>query len=409
MATSDSPPASADRTELRGGLVLLMAVATGAIVANLYYLQPVLHSAASSLKVGTGAGGTLVTLTQLGYAAGLLLLVPLGDLHPRRNLVVTLVLCAAAAALLAAIAPDFLLFGAASLALGALSVGGQVMIPFAADLASEDRRGRVVGQMMTGLLTGILLSRTLSGLVAEVLGWRGVYVVAAVVMLVMALLLWRALPAEGPRPQRPYRQLVGGSLSLLVKVPELRRRAVIGAFSFACFSVLWTTLAFHLSGPPFSYSSGLIGAFGLLGVAGALAANVAGAMADKGRQSTTTILGASLIMTSFGLLLLWPSAVLGIVVAIIALDLGVQGLQISNQSIIYTLAPDARSRITSAYMVCYFLGGALGSLLAGFAYSLGSWEGACVLGLGVSAALLLAAVFLGRSHTPTPERASSMP
>ena len=368
-----------------------MAVATGAIVANLYYLQPVLNAAATSLTVGTGAAGTLVTLTQLGYAAGLLLIVPLGDLHPRRNLVVILVLLAGVAALLAAVAPSFLLFSAASLALGALSVGGQVMIPFAADLAPEERRGRVVGRMMTGLLTGILLSRTLSGLVAEALGWRGVYVVAAGIMGVMALLLWRALPPEGPRPHQRYRQLVGGSLLLLARLPELRRRALLGALGFACFSVLWTTLAFHLSGPPFSYSSGLIGAFGLLGVAGALAANVAGAMADKGHQTRATILGAVLIAGSFALLLTWSTAVIVVIVAVIVLDIGVQGLQITNQAIIYALAPEARSRITSAYMVCYFLGGAFGSLLAGFAYSAGSWRGACLLGLAISGALVAAA------------------
>jgi predicted MFS family arabinose efflux permease len=378
-----------------------MAVATGAIVANLYYLQPVLHSAAASLHVGSGAAGSLVTLTQLGYAAGLLLVVPLGDLHPRRHLVVTLVLLAALAALLAAAAPSFLLFGAASLGLGALSVGGQVMIPFAADLAPEARRGRVVGRMMTGLLTGILLSRTLSGLVAEAIGWRGVYVVAAGLMVLMAALLWWALPEEPRRPHERYRALVAGSLAMLVTLPELRRRALLGALGFAAFSVLWTTLAFHLAAAPFDYSSGWIGAFGLLGVAGALAANVAGALADRGRQAATTVLCALLIGASFLLLGVGGGLLVAIVVAIIALDLGVQGLQITNQSIIYALAPTARSRITSAYMVCYFLGGAAGSLAGGVAFGIGGWTLTCIVGAGIGAVLLLAALVLG-AHRRTP-------
>lgn len=400
MATSEATLAPQGQPELRGSLVLLMAVATGAIVANLYYLQPVLHQAATSLRVGTAAGGTLVTLTQLGYAAGLLLIVPLGDLHPRRSLVVLLVLLAAVAALLAACSPTFVLFGIASLALGALSVGGQVMIPFAADLAPEERRGRVVGRMMTGLLTGILLSRTLSGVVAEMLGWRGVYVVAAGLMLVMAALLWRALPPEQPRVHTSYRSLVTGSLAMLVDLPTLRRRALLGALGFAAFSVLWTTLAFHLSSQPFRYSSGVIGAFGLLGVAGALAANIAGALADRGHQSRATLFAALLIAASFILLLLGSTSIAAIIVAVVALDLGVQGLQITNQSVIYALAPDARSRITSAYMFCYFLGGAAGSLVAGIAYAAGGWSASCELGVGIGVCLLLAAVLTGSHRRP---------
>ncbi len=246
-------------------LVILIAVATGAVVANLYYAQPVLHLVAHDFHSGSGLTSLIITATQVGYAAGLLLVVPLGDLHPRRILVVRIFSVAAVALVACALAPNIWVFGLASIAVGTSSVAGQVMIPFAADLAPPERRGRVVARIMTGLLLGILLARTVSGLVAQLAGWRAIYWFSAAVMVVFAAILWRALPNEGARPHRAYWNLVGSSLRLLVDEPVLRRRAWHGACAFACFSVLWTSIAFLLSGAPYHYSSAVIGLFGLVG------------------------------------------------------------------------------------------------------------------------------------------------
>jgi predicted MFS family arabinose efflux permease len=381
-----SPP---PQHTLSRALVVLIAVATGAIVANLYYAQPLLHRVADTFHSGPGPTSWIITATQVGYAAGLLLVVPLGDLHPRRTLVVRLFCLAAAALVASALAPSLWFFALASLAVGAASVAGQVMIPFAADLAPEERRGRVVARIMTGLLLGILLARTVSGFVAQATGgWRGIYWLSAGLMLCFALVLWRALPAEGPRPHRTYGTLVRTSLRLLVTEPVLRRRAWHGAVAFGAFSVLWTTLAFLLSGSPYGYSSAVIGLFGLVGAGGILAANVAGKLADSSRTTLTTVVAGALLTGSFALLWAGRTSLAALIVGIVVLDIGTQGMQITNQAVIYALRPDARSRITSAYMVCYFVGGAVGSVLAGTLYASHGWAGVCLLGTGFGVATL---------------------
>ncbi len=382
MAGASTNTGSGEPTGLSRGLVVLIAVATGAVVANLYYAQPVLHQVARTFHSGPGATSSIITATQIGYAAGLLLVVPLGDLHPRRALV-TRMFCVAAAALVAcALAPDLWFFAVASVAVGGASVAGQIMIPFAADLAPEERRGRVVARIMTGLLLGILLARTVSGLVAQAAGWRAIYWLSAALMLGFAVVLWRALPAERPRPHRSYAELVGSSLRLLAQEPVLRRRAWHGACAFAAFSVLWTTIAFLLSGNPYHYSNAVIGLFGLVGAGGIVAANLAGKLADSARVTATTIGTGVLLAGSFALLWDGRTSLAALIVGIVVLDMGTQGMQITNQAVIYALRPDARSRINSAYMVCYFLGGALGSLAAGALYGTHGWAGVCLLGAG---------------------------
>jgi predicted MFS family arabinose efflux permease len=366
--------------ELSPNLIVLIAVATGAVVANLYYAQPVLHLVARQFHASAGPASLIITCTQVGYAAGLLLVVPLGDLHPRKALVTRIFLIAAVALVACALSPNLWCFGLASVAVGAASVAGQVMIPFAADLAPAERRGRVVARIMTGLLLGILLARTLSGLMAQLAGWRSIYWLSAALMVLFAAGLWRRLPSEGPRPHQRYVSLVASSLRLLVDEPVLRRRAWHGACAFACFSVLWTTVAFLLSGSPYRYSSAVIGLFGLVGAAGILAANLAGKMADTDRSVSATLVTGLLLAASFGLLWLGRSSLAALIVGIVVLDVGTQGMQITNQAIIYALRPDARSRINSAYMVCYFIGGATGSVLAGAVYTADGWTGVCLLG-----------------------------
>ncbi len=351
-------------------------------MANLYYAQPLLHQVARSFHSGPAPASAVITASQVGYAAGLLLIVPLGDLHPRRSLATRLFLLSAVALVACALAPTLWFFAVASVLVGGASVAGQVMIPFAADLAPEERRGRVVARIMTGLLMGILLARTVSGLVSEAAGWRAIYWLSAALMVCFAFVLWRALPTEGPRPHRSYRALVGSSLGLLATEPILRRRAWHGACAFAGFSVLWTTLAFLLSGSPYHYSNAVIGLFGLVGAAGIAAANLAGKLADSERTRLTTVVAGALLAGSFAIAWLGRSSVAALIVGIVVLDMGTQGMQITNQAVIYSLRPDARSRINSAYMVCYFIGGAVGSLAAGALYGSHGWAGVCVLGAG---------------------------
>jgi predicted MFS family arabinose efflux permease len=388
-------------------LVALIAVATGAVVANLYYAQPVLHQVAHDFHSSSGPASLIITCTQVGYAGGLLLVVPLGDLHPRRLLVVRIFSMAALALVGCALAPSLWVFGLASVAVGGASVAGQVMIPFAADLAPAERRGRVVARIMTGLLLGILLARTVSGLIAQLAGWRAIYWVSAALMVGFAFILWRALPDEGPRPHQAYWSLVGTSLRLLVDEPVLRRRAWHGACAFACFSVLWTTIAFLLSGSPYHYSNAVIGLFGLVGAAGILAANLAGKLADADRHMTSTLVAGVLLIGSFGLLWYGRTSLAALILGIVVLDVGTQGMQITNQAIIYALRPDARSRINSAYMVCYFIGGAAGSIAAGILYGARGWTGVCLLGAGFG--LLTGAMTVYDKLRPAQPARSSAP
>ena len=378
---------------LSNRLVLLMAVATGAIVANLYYSQPLLHAVATTFSSGSAAASLVVTSTQVGYALGLLFVVPLGDLRARRSLTVVVYLVAAVFLLLAAAAPTLWVFEVACFAVGCASVAGQVMIPFAADLAEPGRQGRTVARIMTGLLLGILLARTAAGLVAQAAGWRTIYWVSAGLMVVFAAVLRRALPPEPARPHLAYPRLVASSLRFLATEPQLRRRGFIGATEFAAFSVLWTSLAFLLSGAPYHYSRAAIGLFGLAGVAGVTMANVAGRMADAERSRTVTTLSAVVLTGSFGLLALGRSSLGFLVAGIVVLDIGAQGIQITNQAVIYRIRPEARSRINSAYMVCFFAGGAVGSVTAGAVLATWGWGGICVLGAAYGALLLGASLY----------------
>ncbi|MHB1208233.1 MAG: MFS transporter [Acidimicrobiales bacterium] len=364
-----------------------MAVAIGIVVANLYYLQPLLHQVRQEFAISTLATSSLITLIQASYAAGLMFVVPLGDILPRRRLIVAIFALASVAMLLGSFVRSFVLFALITAVIGLCSVGGQVIIPFAADLAVEGERGRVIGRLMTGLLTGALLSRALSGALAEAVGWRGVYVSAAILLAIMTLVLRLVLPVEEPRPHVAYRELVTSSFTLLGTYRELRRRAWLGGVNFAAFSALWTTLAFELSGAPFHYSSGRIGLFALLGIAGVLAANAAGHQADKNRSRRTTSIASILITVAYLILLVGRHDIWVLGIGIVVLDIGVQGIQITNQAVIYKIAPEMRSRTNGIYMMCFFTGGALGSLAAGFAYSHFSWPG--VTGLGILLGLLL--------------------
>ncbi|MBZ9567718.1 MFS transporter [Modicisalibacter tunisiensis] len=377
---TDTPARPATGLHPNALLTFVMALACGVAVANIYYAQPLLDTLARDFAVSRGTAGLIITMTQLGYATGLVLLVPLGDLLERRRLIVTVSLATAVALVGTALAPTIELFILCALATGLTAVVAQILVPFAAHLADDDQRGRVVGRVMTGLLLGILLARTVSGGLADALGWRAVYWLAAGVMVCQALLLARLLPREPGQTSLSYAALLASVLTLMREEPLLRRRIVYGAAGFATFSVFWTTLPFLLAEAPYGYPDSVIGLFGLLGAAGALCANVAGSLHDRGLSRIGTGSFLSLITLSFLVMALFAHELAAIVLGIVLLDIGVQGNQILNQGAIYQIRPEARSRITTAYMTCYFLGGALGSAGAAWLYTLAGWTGACALG-----------------------------
>jgi predicted MFS family arabinose efflux permease len=379
---------TAELQPLSGTLITLMSVAIGVIVANLYYLQPLLHQVTKDFRISDSKATLLLVLIQSGYAAGLAFVVPLGDLIPRRRLAVLVFAFSSAMMFAGAAAHSFVLFAAITFFIGLASCGGQVILPLGADMADPAQRGRVIGRLMTGLLMGLMLSRSFSGIVAQAAGWRTVYLAAGVALALMAAMLYRVLPNEPNRAHVAYGRLLAGTLRMFADVPMLRRRALYGFLIFAAFSTLWTTLAFHLSGAPFHYDNLVIGLFGIVGAAGVLAANVAGRFADKSRSHLTTIVCGVLILFSFIVLYTGRNVVVVLAIGIVMLDAGMQGLQITNQSIIYSLAPDARSRINSAYMVCAFIGAACGSLAAGQCYAHAGWLGDCLLGGGIGVVIL---------------------
>jgi len=382
------------------GTIFLLAAASACAVANLYYVQPLLATLGRALHVAGNGTGIFVTLTQLGYAAGLFFLVPVGDLVDRRVLILALFGLESAALLAAALSPNAWMFGAASVAIGVFSVSAQIIVPYAAHMAREEKRGTTVGTVMSGLLLGILCARTLSGLVSHAAGWRVVYVLGAALMIVLAAIMWRALPAQPVSGSvRSYGHLLASVVALLPSQPVLRRRILYGACAFAAFSIFWTCLTFLLSGEPYRYSDAAIGLLGLCGVAGAAAASFAGRLSDRGWTLAGTGAFLAAAMVSFALSAWGSVSLAGIIAGALLLDLGVQGTQILNQSQIYRLGAEERSRLTAAYMTPFFLGGAIGSAVSVAAYRRGGWIAVCVAGAATVCIALVGWLFeaLGRA------------
>ncbi|MBA7751540.1 MFS transporter [Enterobacter sp. RHBSTW-01064] len=365
---------------LSPALILLMSVATGLAVASNYYAQPLLDTIARALNLSASSAGFIVTAAQLGYAAGLLFLVPLGDMFERRMLIVSMTLLAAGGMLITASSQSLTMMIIGTALTGLFSVVAQILVPLAATLASPEKRGKVVGTIMSGLLLGILLARTVAGLLASLGGWRTVYWVASVLMVVMALALWRGLPKVKQENHLNYPQLLASVFSLFTQDKLLRTRALLGCFTFANFSILWTSMAFLLAAPPFNYSEGVIGLFGLAGAAGALGARPAGGLADKGKSHMTTTAGLVLLLLSWAAIWYGHVSVLALIVGILVLDLTVQGVHITNQTVIYRVKPEARNRLTAGYMTSYFIGGAAGSLISASAWQHAGWTGVCAIG-----------------------------
>ncbi|EAM0981224.1 MFS transporter [Salmonella enterica] len=374
---------------LSPALIVLMSVATGLAVASNYYAQPLLDTIAHHFSLSASSAGFIVTAAQLGYAAGLLFLVPLGDMFERRMLIVSMTLLAAGGMLITASSQSLSIMILGTALTGLFSVVAQILVPLAATLATPDTRGKVVGTIMSGLLLGILLARTVAGLLANLGGWRTVFWVASALMALMAVALWRGLPKLKSDTHLNYPQLLGSVFSLFIHDKLLRTRALLGCLTFANFSILWTSMAFLLAAPPFSYSEGMIGLFGLAGAAGALGARPAGGFADKGKSHLTTTVGLLLLLLSWLAIWLGHTSVLALIIGILILDLTVQGVHITNQTVIYRLHPDARNRLTAGYMTSYFIGGAAGSLISASAWQHAGWAGVCLAGVTVALLNLL--------------------
>jgi predicted MFS family arabinose efflux permease len=365
-------------------LTLLFAVAGGAAVGNLYWAQPLLDLIAQDLHASTATAGWLITATQLGYAAGILLLVPLGDVLDRRRLVPIMMLCAAAALAACAVAPSIGVLLVASTALGLTTVSGQILTPLAGDLADDSERGRVVGTVVSGILIGILVSRTISGLVADAAGWRAIYVVAAVSAVLFAILLHRVIPPLAPKARMPYPRLIASVAAVVARERTVRWTLVIGATGFAAFTMFWTALTFLLSGPPFNYGVSVIGLFGLAGLAGALAAQRAGRLHDRGWSLPATGAAWVLVLASFVAAAFGGRSVVVIILVVIVIDVALQAVGILNQVRVFAVSHEARSRLNTAFVTSNFIGGAIGSAAASVLWSAGGWTAVTVAGMVLS-------------------------
>ncbi|KER01392.1 arabinose efflux permease family protein [Photorhabdus temperata subsp. temperata Meg1] len=384
-------PASAP-PRLTSFIVLLMSVAVGLSVASNYYAQPLLHSIGSQFNLSTAAAGSVVTVAQLSYAAGLILLVPLGDIIERRSLIVLMTALSAFGLLITAFAPSLSFVILGTVVAGGLSVVAQILIPFASTLAAPGERGKVVGTVMSGLLLGILLARTVAGTLADLGSWRTVYWVAAVLMLAMSGALWLVLPRYKSPVALSYQRLLASIIRLYTDEPLFRARALLGGLLFASFGMLWTSLTFLLVSPPYSYSNTIIGLFGLAGAAGAYAANWFGRMTDRGQGNRFTCIGLILLLVSWLPVAFGQISVLSLLVGILLQDLAIQGVHVTNLNAIYRLDPEARSRLTAGMMTSNFIGAAAGSLISSWIFSYAGWSGVCIVGALLATIALVYAI-----------------
>ena len=371
--------------------LLLMATACGLCAGGNYFNQPLLHSMAQGLHVSEAQASSTVTMAQVSYGLGLLLLVPLGDMLERRRLVLTLMLLAACGMLASGasgLVGSFALLAAGTLMAGVFSVAAQVLVPMAATFAAPGTSGRAVGLVMSGLLIGILASRSVAGILSQLGGWSTVYWVGAACTTLMATLLARALPSAPPAAPVSYSSVMRSLASLLRRHPRLRSRSLIGGLGFATVSVLFSTMALLLAGPHFALSDLQIGLIGIAGIAGALMANVAGRMADRGLEQTTTLVGALLLLLGWIALWLGGTSIGWFLLGMLVVDGALQALHISNQNVVYALAPEARSRINAVYMTAYFIGASIGSALGSWAWLHYGWGGTSAMGGALGLATL---------------------
>jgi predicted MFS family arabinose efflux permease len=392
--------ASATHNDTIGQVALLaMAVAGGIAVANIYYNQPMLGLMEAEFSQQP-ITGMVPTATQLGYALGLFLLLPLSDLVNRRRMIIGQFVVLAAALALAALAPTAWMLVVASVIVGVCSTVAQQIVPFAASLAAPEKRGATIGTVMAGVLSGILFSRTLSGFVGEHAGWREMFWIAVPLALVAAGLMLAVLPHHRPTSTLRYHQAIRSLGQLWQRHPALRAATIIQAFLFASFTAFWTVLALYLAGPKYQLGADVAGLFGIVGAVGIFAAPLAGRVADKRGPHFVVWLGAALTIVAWLIFGVWAS-IASLVAGVIVLDFGIQSALISNQHIIYALDADARSRLNTVFMTGMFLGGAAGSALATLAWGEGGWLSVSLLGAALGIAAFSVKIFHHRRHSPT--------
>lgn len=366
--------------ELGFGTVFAMAVACAFAVANIYYNQPMMVLMARDLGAPEASAGFIATVTQAGYTVGLALLAPLGDRFERRGLILRVIGVLIVALLATSLAPTFPLLLAASFCVGVLSIAAQYTIPMAAALSAPEKRGSVIGVVMAGLLTGILGARALAGVVSELLGWRAMFLIAAAIMLLVAALVRFTFPKLAATSSLGYGALLRSLLPLWRAEPVLREATIVAAFAFATFNVFWVTLTPHLATPELGYGPTVAGLFGLIGIMGALTATIAGRLADRFNPRTIVGGGVLMLAAAFGLFGGFGHLIAGLVVGVVVLDIGLQGVQIASQTRIFALQPEARNRVNTIFMTAYFIGGTAGSFIGTLAWRFGGWTGVAVAG-----------------------------
>ena len=381
-------PAPQDQ-DISSGMLLLLATASGLIVANLYYAQTLVGPISAATGLSASLAGLIVTLTQIGYATGLLLIVPLGDLVENRVLVVRSLLFTSVALLVAAFSTSGTVFLAASLAIGLGSVAAQVLVPYAAHLSPQATRGQAVGKVMSGLLLGIMLARPAASLIAGHSSWQVVFGAAAVLTAALALALRRALPQRMPSSALSYSGLIGSLWALFAGTPVLRRRAAYQAGLFGAFSLFWTVTPMMLAGPQFHLSQTGIAIFALVGMAGAVVSPIAGRLADAGHTLAATAGALALAVVSFALPMLAPASrevALGLLVAAsILLDMAVAMNLVLGQRAIFSLGAAIRSRLNAIYIALFFVGGATGSALGAWVFASHGWQATLLTGMAFAA------------------------
>ncbi len=368
---------NAGHPELSRSLLWTMAVASAVAVANIYYNQPMLADMLRTFHTTPKHIGLVATFTQIGYAVGMPAFIPLGDFVERRRLVISLFVAEMFVLGGAALATSLSLLVVASFLVGLTSVVPQIMIPLSAELASPEQQGKTIGTVLSGVLLGILLARTLSGFVSEQFGWRAMFWIAAGMSLLFAVLLRWKLPPVPAHSQITYPELLHSIWRLVVEIPKLRQVSFVAAMFFAAFSAFWTTLVFLLETPPYHFGRRTAGLFGLVGAAGVFVAPIAGRLSDVRGPRFVVANGIVGVLIAYGLFWGLGWHLWGLVIGVILLDASVQAAQVANQSRVLGLRPEARNRVNTVYMICYFGGGSIGSLLGSYAWSRWQWHGVC--------------------------------
>ena len=398
-SSSVSPPNPlTSQVDSSGRTLGILAVAAGLGVANLYYAQPLAATMAQSIGVTERSMGAALMLSQLGYALGMILLVPLGDGRERRSVMVWTASAATLALVLMAVAPNYLALAATSFALGFTSALPQMIVPFACGVVPSEARGRAIGIVMGGLLAGVLLSRMGSGTLASVVGWRLTFVGAAGIMASLTLVLRFALPRQLPPEKLAWTTIMASLGNVLRGEPLLQRHAIVGAMGFATFSVFWSTLSFHLA--RLGDGSQVAGMFGAIGIVGVAMAPLVGRSAGRIRPTLINAVALAAAGASYAVFYVGARSLWALGFGVVLLDAGIQSSHLANQTVIFGLRPALRNRLNAVYMVTYFLGGALGTAIASFAWSRAGWPGVCTAGGVLSFAGILPLVLV-RSRAPT--------